>query len=58
MDFKNMPNSVDVITRNGQWFVKVTAKGNTAELGPFDMATAQRIASEQLQRLGTSQRAP
>lgn len=52
MDFKNMPNSVDVITRNGQWFVKVTAKGNTTELGPFDMATARRVESEQLQRLG------
>lgn len=51
MDFKNMPNSVDVITRNGQWFVVVTAKGNRTELGPFDMATAQRIASEQLERL-------
>lgn len=52
MDFKNMPSSVDVITRDGQWFVKVTTKGNTTELGPFDMSTAQRIASEQLQPLG------
>lgn len=52
MDFKDMPNSVDLIPRNGQWFVVVTSRGDRKELGPFDMPTARRIASEQMQRFG------